>query len=134
MLQLTRAKTNELAATLKDNEVSGSGSVYLFEFKALDQAPKYVIPIVLSDTYRSTQFTIELNETEDPTNGVIQLRSGHYLVKVYRQTGSTNLDPEDAVVDGLIYEVEAYVESAVSESDDVFYSHTITNSIYYEKR
>lgn len=133
MLQLTRNQENNLAATLKDNEVAGSGTNYLFEFSGLHQTPVYVIPVVNADTSRSTQFMIELNATQDALNGVIQLRPGHYDLKVYRQTNATNLDPTDAVVDGLIHETEAFVEAASSESTDIFYSTTISDSIYYEQ-
>ena len=133
MLQLTRSQVNELAATLKDNEVSGSGTDYLFEFTSLDQAAKYVIAQVTAESTRVTQFTIELNATEDAANGVIQLRPGHYDGKVYRQDSDTNLDHLDAVVDGVIFETDAFVERSAGDSSDVFYQNSLASSIYYEK-
>jgi hypothetical protein len=92
-----------------------------------------VIAQILVDTARSTQFTIELNATEDAANGIIQLRPGHYDVNVYRQTNATNLDPTDGVVDGLIFTGEAFVEAATAESDTIYYSNTISAATYYER-
>jgi hypothetical protein len=132
MWQLTRNSVNELAATFQDVELAGIGADYLVEFSALDQTAIYVMAQVLVDTSRSTQFTIELNSTEDAANGIVQLRSGHYDVNVYRQTGTT-LDPNDVSVDGLIFTGEAFVENATGESEPIYYTNTISASVYYER-
>lgn len=133
MLQLTRNSVNTLSATFQDNEIAGNGTTYMIGFTSLNQEADYVIPIILSDTTRSTQFTIELNATEDAANGVIQLVSGHYDVNVYRQTSATNLDPLDASVDGIIFTCEAFIELATGESAPIYYSNTIATATYYER-
>ena len=96
-----------------------------------NQEAHYVVPIILSDTTRSTQFTIELNEVEDALNGVIQLRSGHYDVNVYRQASAANLDPLNT--DGIVFTCEAFVELATGESEPIYYSNTIVTATYYER-
>lgn len=133
MWQLVRDTVNTLAATFQDNEVDGSGVNYLIEFSALDQTPIYTLAQVLVDSARSTQFTVELNSTEDAVNGIIQLRPGHYDVNVYKQTNATNLDPTDGVVDGLIFTGEAFVENATTESQPIYYSNTLSAATYYER-
>ena len=93
----------------------------------------YTIAQIQVDTDRSTQFTIELNATEDAANGIIQLRAGHYDVNVYRQVGATNLDPLDDVVLGMVFSGEAFVENTVAEGLPIYYVNTLSASIYYER-
>jgi hypothetical protein len=104
----------------------------LIEFLSLGQQAVYVIPVVFNDNLRSTQFTIELNPTQNPDIGIIQLRAGHYEVNVYRQTGQT-LDPASELVDGLIFATEAYVEIADGEDCPVTYKRTFEKAVYYEQ-
>lgn len=125
---------NKLTSNLRDTELSGNGASYLFEFNTLNSSPVFVIPVVLSDTPRATQYTIELVSDGDPILGQVELRHGHWDVKVYRQDSSDNLDPEDDSVDGLVFQTAAFIERGESDSKTVFYKTTIPDAIYYEPR
>ena len=134
MLQLKRGIVNKLTSNLRDTEIGGSGSDYLIEFKTMNSTSIFVIPVVLSDTDRATQFTLELIPDGDSEQGQIELRHGHWDVKVYRQDSATNLDPEDSSVDGLVFETQAFVERGEGDEKPIFYKVTIPDAIYYESR
>jgi len=61
----------------------------------------YVIPIVLSDNDRYTLLRINTNVAA-PTSGSIELtETGEYAYTIYGQTGTTNIDPDNAAVIGV---------------------------------
>jgi hypothetical protein len=123
MWQLKRLELTKLAATFSDNEVGGGGQDYLIEFKTMNSAPMYVIPVILSSNPRSTQFTLK---------GEVNLSAGHYDVKVYKQDSATNLNPLHVSVEGLVYIGDAFVEAATS-SAPIYYSRELHTAIYYER-
>jgi hypothetical protein len=131
MWQLKRLELTKLAATFSDNEVGGGGQDYLIEFKTMNSAPMYVIPVILSSNPRSTQFTLKVIDG-DKLNGEVNLSAGHYDVKVYKQDSATNLNPSHVSVEGLVYIGDAFVEAATS-SAPIYYSRELHTAIYYER-
>lgn len=64
----------------------------------------YVIPVLTAEVERYTTLTIS-TASQAPTTGAVLITntgSGTYYYEVYGQNSSTNLDPEDAVVVGLV--------------------------------
>lgn len=133
LLRLTKQTANSRAsAPFHDNELSGSGTNYLLKFvHAFHAAPKYVIVTVISDNARAVVFEIDTT-TDDPANGgLIFDDAGQYRVTCYQQTNDTNLDPNDAVVDGVAWEGGAIVEDDVSTDNVQYFAPTITDSKYH---
>jgi hypothetical protein len=78
----------------------------------------YVIPIVLSDNDRYTLLRINTNANA-PTSGSIELEeSGEYAYTIYGQTGTSNLDPDNAAVIG-VFEIGTLFVNAVAYTEDV---------------
>lgn len=134
MWQLKRNEVNRIAATFKDNELPGNGSVYLIEFVTLGLSPKYVIPTIINESERATIFEIDTSAGEDPENGQIVLLPGNYSVNVYRQDSVTNLNPTDVSVDGLIHVNECFVERGSNDETPIIYKYTIPSARYYVRQ
>lgn len=133
MVHLNQNKQkNQVTLNLQDNEVSGSGTVYLFEFRERhSNAFKYVIPLVVSDTTRTTVVHID-TRVSDPANGKVLLDYGQHELHVYRQTSATNLDPTDASVDGKIFETKALIEFEENTEDFIVYEPEVASTISYK--
>ena len=123
MVILQQNTQNEFPMTVSLN-VTISNPVYLFEFQhKLSNEFFYIIPYKVPTTYAKPNYDLfvmnvsysqleqQINNTAYSSN--MHLLPGEYLVKVYQQTSTTNLDP--TLSDGLIYQVMG----KVGESDEI---------------
>lgn len=125
--------TNEQFAPFNDNEVTGVGATYLMEFETMSKEKRYVIPVILESSARGVVFSLRVAATGEgnPKQGTVQLDAGQWRVNVYRQDSIENLDPNDEVVDGLVYQTMAHVETPTgSEASNQYDSTDI--KVYYD--
>jgi len=102
---------------------------YLILFQSMASKENYYfVANVETDNARYTKVSIYTDE-QDPTEGRILLQeSGQYFYKVWGQNSSTNLDPTNAAVVGLIEEgtltvsgETGYTIPTISIPDNVIY-------------
>lgn len=92
----------------------------------------YLIAAVTETNERYTKITLGTN-TDSPTSGSILLtETGQYLYDVYGQNSDTNLDPTDAVVEGLFELGTCTVRDNLSTYYDVPVINDQEDVIYYE--
>jgi hypothetical protein len=78
----------------------------------------YVIPIVLSDHDRYTLLRINTNVAAPTAGGILLEESGEYAYTIYGQTGTSNLDPDNAAVIG-VFEIGTLFVNAVAYTEDI---------------
>ena len=88
----------------------------------------YMIGNVDTDNDRYTKLIVG-TDADNATGGSLILKEGEYNYTVYGQNSDTNLDPDDAVVVGVLEVGLCTVETATT--DFVEYSPTINNDIVY---
>jgi len=60
------------------------------------------IPVVNDDNARYTKITLATNADDALNGSILAERAGQFKYEIYGQNSATNLDPEDAVVVGLL--------------------------------
>jgi len=64
--------------------------------------PYYLIPVIAAENDRYTTLTVGTN-VDNAVNGAIEiLETGRFHYDIYGQNSSSNLDPDNAVVVGLV--------------------------------
>jgi len=117
MIILQQNTNNQFAATVSLNGTI-SNAVYLFEFQhKLSNEFWYIIPYKVPTVYNKPNydlFTMSVNfslpqsyTNNTSTSGNLHLIPGEYLVRVFEQTSTSNLDP--VLSDGEIYQILASV-------------------------
>lgn len=94
---------------------------YLLQFTSITGKSYYMIGNVDADTDRYTKLIVG-TDADNATGGSLILPEGEYNYKVYGQNSSTNLDPGDAVVVGVL-EIGL---AKVTSSTDYFTESTTT--------
>lgn len=104
---------------------------YLVEFQCrATKKTHYFVADVQVDNARYTEVSIDTN-TDAPTSGdILVTDTGLFDYKVYGQASSSNLDPTDAAVKGVM---EVGTALFIGEDAHAFPSITIPDNItYYE--
>ena len=118
--------------TLQDSiKYLSSFSNYLVELKSLQSNRKYYFIATLGvDTDRYSRVDVGL-DTDDAVNGSIQItESGQYKYTIFGQNSSTNLNPDDISVIGIVEVGKAVLVTQVDYFNE--YTPTIPNdTIYY---
>lgn len=134
MIVLTKGTTNNFVCTLYELTTIQQNAGYLFEFESNQTKEKYytVLTDISTNISRYNEFNLIENKVEDPVNGQILLGSaGYYNYKVYEQLSSTNLDPTNIVVVGVVEEGKMKLIDTSYEPS--FTQHTVsptTNVVY----
>jgi len=119
MIILQQNTNNQFPATVSMN-VTISNPVYLFEFQhKLSNEFWYIIPYKVPTAYSKPSYdlfnmAVDFNTPESFTNntatsGNLHLIPGEYLVRVFQQTSTSNLDP--LLSQGEIYQILAKVDA-----------------------
>ena len=86
-------------------EFTTEADSYLLHLHKVDGgADYYLIPVVLNNNERYTQLRIGTNTNNAVNGSLLITESGEYSYTIYGQTGTSNLDPENAAVIG-VYEI-----------------------------
>ncbi len=134
MIVLTKGTTNNFVCTLYELTTIQQNAGYLFEFESNQTKEKKttVLTDISTNISRYNEFNLIENKVEDPVNGQILLGSaGYYNYKVYEQLSSTNLDPTNIVVVGVVEEGKMKLIDTSYEPS--FTQHTVsptTNVVY----
>ena len=103
---------------------------YLLEFENANTNENfYVIGNVDSDNERYTSFDIN-TDSDDAVNGDIILKKGEYNYTIFGQNSTTNLNPTDAVVVGVLEIGLMRVTSTTTFFEE--YDSVIVKDIVYE--
>ena len=134
MIVLTKGTTNNFVCTLYELTTIQQNAGYLFEFESDQTKEKYytVLTDISTNISRYNEFNLIENKFQDPVNGQILLGSaGYYNYKVYEQLSSTNLDPTNIAVVGVVEEGKMkLIDTSYQPS---FTQHTVsptTNVVY----
>ncbi len=134
MIVLTKGTTNNFVCTLYELTTIQQNAGYLFEFESDQTKEKYytVLTDISTNISRYNEFNLIENKVQDPVNGQILLGSaGYYNYKVYEQLSSTNLDPTNIAVVGVVEEGKMkLIDTSYQPS---FTQHTVsptTNVVY----
>jgi hypothetical protein len=117
MIILQQYTNNEFPVTASMN-VTISNPVYLFQFQhKLTNEYHYIIPYKVPTSYSKPSYDMFLMNVDfsfpesltnnTSTSGNLHLIPGEYLLRVYQQTSTSNLDP--ALSQGEIYQIMAVV-------------------------
>ena len=134
MIVLTKGTTNNFVCTLYELTTIQQNAGYLFEFESNQTKEKYytVLTDISTNISRYNEFNLIENKVQDPVNGQILLGSaGYYNYKVYEQLSSTNLDPTNIAVVGVVEEGKMKLIDTSYEPS--FTQHTVsptTNVVY----
>jgi hypothetical protein len=111
-------------------DLAGAVTHYLFEIEQTN-VKKYFIANVGADNERYTEVRIVTN-ADAPTSGSILLTStGMYTYTIYGQSSSTNLDPANAAVQGVLETGSLQVVSSDSVATQPTF--TVPGYIYYRE-
>jgi len=134
VIVLTKGTTNNFVCTLYELTTIQQNAGYLFEFESDQTKEKYytVLTDISTNISRYNEFNLIENKVQDPVNGQILLGSaGYYNYKVYEQLSSTNLDPTNIAVVGVVEEGKMkLIDTSYQPS---FTQHTVsptTNVVY----
>lgn len=87
---------------------------YLIVFKSKSEGVEYAfIADVDSENNRYTTITVGTNANTPLTSSVLIVDPGQYIYTVYGQNSSTNLDPENAVVEGIVERGQLSISGSV---------------------
>ena len=134
MIVLTKKTTTNFVCTLYELTTIQQNAGYLFEFESDQTKEKYytVLTDISTNISRYNEFNFIENKVQDPVNGQILLGSaGYYTYKVYEQLSSTNLDPTNIAVVGVVEEGKMKLIDTSYEPS--FTQHTVsptTNVVY----
>jgi len=134
VIVLTKKTTTNFVCTLYELTTIQQNAGYLFEFESDQTKEKYytVLTDISTNISRYNEFNFIENKVQDPVNGQILLGSaGYYNYKVYEQLSSTNLDPTNIVVVGVVEEGKMKLIDTSYEPS--FTQHTVsptTNVVY----
>jgi len=134
VIVLTKKTTTNFVCTLYELTTIQQNAGYLFEFESDQTKEKYytVLTDISTNISRYNEFNFIENKVQDPVNGQILLGSaGYYTYKVYEQLSSTNLDPTNIVVVGVVEEGKMKLIDTSYEPS--FTQHTVsptTNVVY----
>jgi hypothetical protein len=79
----------------------------------------YLIPVIAAENNRITRLTIGLN-VDNAVNGSIQITEvGRFNYEIYGQNSTTNLDPDDADVVGLVERGQGVLTGSTDYFDEV---------------
>lgn len=125
---ITKGTTSDIALTLQE-KVTLDDPTFLFVFTSDSTSVDYAV--ILADTStpgaqrdRANQFTLT-EGVSDPTNGSVILgRPGMYTYKVYEQSSTTNLDPDNAT--GIVERGEMRLIGSSEASDFVEHQIEVT--------
>jgi len=134
VIVLTKKTTTNFVCTLYELTTIQQNAGYLFEFESDQTKEKYytVLTDISTNISRYNEFNFIENKVQDPVNGQILLGSaGYYTYKVYEQLSSTNLDPTNIAVVGVVEEGKMKLIDTSYEPS--FTQHTVsptTNVVY----
>jgi len=134
VIVLTKKTTTNFVCTLYELTTIQQNAGYLFEFESDQTKEKYytVLTDISTNISRYNEFNFIENKVQDPVNGQILLGiAGYYTYKVYEQLSSTNLDPTNIAVVGVVEEGKMKLIDTSYEPS--FTQHTVsptTNVVY----
>lgn len=130
MIIIRRGTINTgIALTLTEKNTLCPPAAYLFCFKSIQENREvyFVGTDISPDPLRYNLFTIEESDTPDPVNAVVTLNpEGFWTYTIYDQSSTTNLDPTDASVAGVVETGRV----KVIETVQTYKEHDITGNTY----
>ena len=133
MIHITRGATNYIYTTLKEKRSTATTFYYLISCEnVLTKETKNFIPkSVAITTDRYEKLEILENDTEVLASGKVKLKpAGTWHYTIYEQTSSSNLDPDDESVVGILERGILQVSKATEEVSYNFHTATETNYIH----
>ena len=131
MIHITRGAINYIYTTLKEKQTNTTGVYYLLECEnILTKEKKYFLPESVDvTTDRYEKIKMRENDSEVPASGKVKLKpAGTWHYTIYEQTSSSNLDPDDESVVGILERGILQVSKATEEVSYNF--HTATETYY----
>lgn len=118
---LTNTAAQTLRLTLNEGrQFVNAYTHYLIHIKAKStNIDYYLVANVAGENARVTTITISTASNAPTSSAVHIVASGEYLYYVYGQNSSSNLDPSNAVVQGLVERGQMIIKSATD-----FYEET----------
>tara|TARA_R100000664_G_C2699956_1_gene100686 strand:+ start:148 stop:558 length:411 start_codon:yes stop_codon:yes gene_type:complete len=134
MIQLTRGQVNNFYVSLQEKRISSTTTTiyYLIEFtNIMTNSAVYVVASTISSNARYDKLRITESNTPDAPNGTQTLEPvGFFNYIIYEQTSSTNINPSDASVKGIVERGLAYVQDSTPEFSYTEYNPSNTNNVY----
>jgi len=130
-MTINKNAINDIVVTVTE-KTTIDNPIYLFEFFNKETKDfSYCISENTSTQDRYDSFSIEDTNTPDPLMGQVNLTTGEYRYKIYQQTSSTNLDPDNTTP----AEFTDWVEQGVldvfgTETSPSQYEGATTNTAY----